>query len=500
MQENILEVRNLSKYYAGVKALDGVSMSFVKGEVHALAGENGAGKSTLIKMLTGAIEPTDGEIVLLGKEYKKLDPISAIEKGIAAVYQEFNLIPYLSAAENVFYGKEMKKGLFVDKKKMNQKVSELLEEMGIEMDPSRLVRDLGVAYQQIIEIVKAVSANSKILILDEPTAPLTNNETQVLFRIIKKLKEKQVTIIFISHRMEEIFELCDRVTVMRDGKYITTERTEEIDRKKLITYMVGRELGEDYPARQKPLGDAVLKVSDLSTQKVQDITFELKKGEILGFGGLVGAGRTEVMQAIFGADKVERGEILLNGVELKAKTPGKILECGIGLIPEDRKNQGVLLGLSIEENITFSSLGQVMTGPFINGKKDMAVANEYVDKLRIKTPSIKQLVKNLSGGNQQKVVLAKMLATHCDILIFDEPTRGIDVGAKQEIYNLMRDLVDNKGKSIIMVSSEMPELIGMSDRILIMRFGKIVGELDKQEFSQELILEYASGLKGGEQR
>lgn len=497
MQEYILEVENLCKYYAGVKALDGVSLGFVEGEVHALAGENGAGKSTLIKMLTGAIEPTDGEIILSGERHKKLDPIDAMKKGIAAVYQEFNLVPYLSAAENVFFGKEKMKGFFVDRKNMNAEVQKMLEEMGIDMNPALRAGDLGVAYQQIIEIVKAVAADSRILILDEPTAPLTNNETKVLFNIIQKLKEKKVTIIYISHRMEEIFEICDRVTIMRDGKYVTTKNTQDISKKELIAYMVGRELGEDYPQRQKALGETVLKATELSNDKIKSVNFELKKGEILGFGGLVGAGRTEIMQAIFGADKLDSGQIELNGVPVKIKDPNDALEKGIGLIPEDRKNQGVLLGLTIKENITFSSLKQAMLGPFIMKQKDTAIADEYVDKLRIKTPSINQLVKNLSGGNQQKVVLAKMLATHCDIIIFDEPTRGIDVGAKQEIYQLMRRLADYEGKSIIMVSSEMPELIGMSDRIIVMRLGKVVGELQKEEFSQELILEYASGLIGG---
>ena len=387
MQDYLLEVRNLSKYYAGVKALDNVSMGFRKGEVHALAGENGAGKSTLIKMLTGAIEPTHGEIILEGKSYTKFDPISAIEKGISAVYQEFNLVPYLSAAENVFFGKERKKGVFVDRKSMNAEVGRMLSDMGIKMNPAIRVSDMGVAYQQIIEIVKAVAAHSRILILDEPTAPLTNNETKVLFNIVKKLKENDVTIIFISHRMEEIFEICDRVTVMRDGKYIATENTADIDRRKLIAYMVGRELGENYPPRTKELGDTVLKVQKMSSEKVHDINFKLRKGEILGFGGLVGAGRTEVMQALFGADKIASGELTLNGKRMKPKSPGKVLEKGIGLIPEDRKNQGIFLGLSIKENVTFSSLKQAMTGPFINKQKDTAIADEYVDKLRIKTPA-----------------------------------------------------------------------------------------------------------------
>ena len=497
MQDNILEVKDLCKYYAGVKALEGVSLGFARGEVHALAGENGAGKSTLIKTITGAIEPTSGEIVIEGQSYLKLSPIEAIEKGIAAIYQEFTLVPHLTVAENIFFGKEIMRGAFVNKGEMNRQVKAALDEMGIDLNPASKVCDLGVAYQQIVEIVKAVMSNSKILIMDEPTAPLTNKETEVLFRIIDKLKKRQVTIIFITHRMEEMFEICDRVSVMRDGKYIVTENIRDIDRKKLISYMVGRELGEDYPRRARPLGDEILSVDHLQSGKVHDVSFKLRKGEILGFGGLVGAGRTEIMQAIFGADRVLSGTVSLNGRQLKITDPGSALEQGIGLIPEDRKNQGVLLGLTVKENVSFSSLKQAMTGPFVNKKKDTAIAQEYIDKLRIKTPTINQLVKNLSGGNQQKVVLAKMLATRCDVIIFDEPTRGIDVGAKQEIYHLMRHLADEEGKSIIMVSSEMPELIGMSDRILVMRLGRIVGELEKENFSQELILEYASGLIGG---
>ena len=495
MQYNILEVRHLSKYYAGVKALDDVSIAFRRGEVHALAGENGAGKSTLIKAITGAIVPTAGTIVLEGQEYAKLNPIDAIDKGIAAIYQEFTLIPHLTVAENIYFGKEVAKGGFVDKKAMNASARALMDDMGITLDPAAYVCDLGIAYQQIVEIAKAVAANSKILIMDEPTAPLTNKETEMLFQIIEKLRARNVTIIYISHRMDEIFKVCDRVSVMRDGKYIRTDNTADITVHDLIANMVGRELGEDYPQRTKPLGEVVLEVEGLKSEKVHDISFQLHKGEILGFGGLVGAGRTEVMQAIFGADRVKEGTITVKGKRETVKSPAKALELGIGLIPEDRKNQGVLLGLSVRQNVTFSSLKQAMVGCFVRNKKDIAIATEYIEKLRIKTPSVNQQVKNLSGGNQQKVVLAKALATKCDIIIFDEPTRGIDVGAKQEIYSLMRHLVDEEGKSIIMVSSEMPELIGMSDRILVMRHGGIVGEIQKEDYSQELILEYASGLK-----
>ncbi len=498
MEENIiLEVRNLCKYYAGVKAIDDVSVAFREGEVHALAGENGAGKSTLIKVITGAIEPTSGEIFIQGKRFSKISPIWAIENGISAIYQEFTLVPYLTVAENIFFGKELVKGGFVDKGAMNAAARKALNEIGIDLNPALRVCDLGVAYQQIVEIVKAVSANSKILIMDEPTAPLTNKETEVLFSLIRRLKRNKVTILFITHRMEEMFEICDRVTVMRDGKYVVTKDVQDITRKQLISYMVGRELGEHYPERGQALGENVLEVKNLTNRKIKDISFSLKKGEILGLGGLVGAGRTEVVQAIFGADRVDSGEICLHGKKTAIADPGTALEHGIGLIPEDRKNQGVLLGLTVRENVSFSALKQAMAGPFVRRKKDTAIAETYCQKLRIKTPSINQLVKNLSGGNQQKVVLAKMLATKCDVIIFDEPTRGIDVGAKQEIYQLMRRLVDEEGKSVIMVSSEMPELIGMSDRILVMRLGVVVGELQRDEFSQEKIMEYASGLMGG---
>jgi ribose transport system ATP-binding protein len=497
MQDYIFEVKHLSKYYAGVKALDDVSLGFRRGEVHALAGENGAGKSTLIKAITGAIEPTAGEIVVEGESFSKLNPIEAIHKGIAAIYQEFTLVPHLTIAENIYFGKEIARSGFVSRKAMNDQVKKLLDEMGIDLNPASYVCDLGVAYQQIVEILKAVASNSKILIMDEPTAPLTNKETEMLFRIIEKLRERNTTIIFITHRMEEMFKICDRVSVMRDGKYIITKDIKDVTMRELVSHMVGRELGEDYPPRKTPIGDVVMEVQALTNHKVHDVSFKLRKGEILGFGGLVGAGRTEVMQAVFGADRVDSGKVVLNGHALKITDPGSALEQGIGLIPEDRKNQGVLLGLSVKENVTFSSLKQAMVGPFVDDRKDAKIADEYIKKLRIKTPSVHQLVKNLSGGNQQKVVLAKMLATRCDVIIFDEPTRGIDVGAKQEIYHLMRHLVEVEGKSVIMVSSEMPELIGMSDRILVMRHGEIAGEIEREEFSQELIFQYASGLIGG---
>lgn len=495
MADTILEVKNIGKYYAGVKALDGVSLEFKQGEVHALAGENGAGKSTLIKILTGAIEPTFGEIVYMGKSYQSLTPQEAINMGISAVYQEFNSVPSLTVAENIFFGCEKMKGVFRDTKAMNEVTLELCKEMGVTINPKALLKDLGIAYQQIVEILKAVSKNCKVLIMDEPSAPLTNNEIEYMFEIIQRLKAKGVTILYISHRLEEIFRICDRVSVLRDGKYITTKNVKDIDRKQLVSYMVGRELVDDYPEAVVDIGEDVLKIRNLNTPKLKNINFNLKKGEILGFGGLVGSGRTEIARAIFGADKILSGEITVKGKKVSIKSPKQALENGIGLIPEDRKREGCILGMKISENVSISILKKLSKYSFVDRKKENNVCEEYKNDLRIKTPSLHQKVKNLSGGNQQKVVLAKFMATNCDILIFDEPTRGIDVGAKQEIYTIMRELT-KQGKSIIMISSEMPELLGMSDRILVMHEGKISAEFYPAQYSQESILECASEYKG----
>lgn len=496
MGDSILELKGITKVYPGVVALDDVSICFQRGEVHAIVGENGAGKSTLIKTITGAIEPTHGIIVYNGIEHKKFDPIEAIGMGIGAVYQEFNLIPYLSVAENIFYGREIKHGPFYDMKAMCTETEKILNSLGVKINPRSRVKDLSVAYQQIVEIAKSVSREVKVLILDEPSAPLTHTEINSMFNIIKSLKEKGVTIIYISHRLEEIFEISDRVTVMRDSRYITTMDTKDTDRKCLISLMVGRDLGDDYPRKEHRNGETLLEVKSLNTAYVRNISFKLRKGEILGFAGLVGAGRTEVARAVFGADPVFSGEIILKGKRVAIRSPQDAIKHGIGLIPEDRKRHGVLLGLSIRKNITFSSLKSVSKFGYIDKKKENGKLTELKDSLRIKTPSLDQRVKNLSGGNQQKVVLAKWLATHCDILIFDEPTRGIDIGAKQEIYKLMKQLAES-GKALIMISSEMPELLGMSSRIVVMHEGDIVGELDRSEATQERILDMASRETGG---
>lgn len=492
----ILRMKNITKVFPGVMALDNVCLDFDEGEVHAIVGENGAGKSTLIKILTGAHKPTKGSIELFGKEYDHLTPHEAMEKGIAAIYQEFILVPYLTVAENIFYGREETKGVFLNKAEMNRKTRELCCEMGVDVNPKTKVMDLGVAYQQIVEIVKAVSQNAKILVMDEPSAPLTTNEIEAMFNVVRKLKAKGVTILYISHRLEEIFEICDRVSIMRDGQYITTAKTKDITKKDIISHMVGRELGENFPGGAGGSEDIILEADGLTTSKINDVSFKLKKGEILGFGGLVGAGRTETAMTLFGVDSLEKGTVKLNGKTVKIKTPKQAIHHGIGLIPEDRKRHGLILSMQVKENITFSILTRIKKWLFVDSKKELGLSEKLKDDLRIKTPTLKQYARNLSGGNQQKVVLAKWMATKCDVLIFDEPTRGIDVGAKQEIYHLMHELT-KEGKSIIMISSEMPELIGMSDRILVMHEGSINGELSSAEYSQERILELASGQEIG---
>lgn len=491
MKDIILKVNGLSKYYEKVKALDKISFEIQRGEIHALCGENGAGKSTFIKLLTGAIAPTAGNIEFEGVSYDRLTPRQAMNLGIAVIYQEFSLIPYLSVAENIFYGREIQNHGIRNVKEMDRQAKQLCDDMGVNLDINKRICELGVAYQQIVEILKAVSKDAKFIIMDEPTAPLTLKETEIFFGIINKLKEKNVTIIFITHRLEEVFQICSRVTVFCDGKYVITKDIKEVDKKQLISYMVGRELADSYPLPKKNPGEAVFKVKNLSNNNVKNINFDLRRGEILGIGGLVGAGRTELARVIYGADGYTSGNMEVNGKLYQPKSPKDALDNGIGLIPEDRKRQGVILGLPIKENIVLSVLNKCSKLTVLNKKKEKGIVDKYIKNLKIKTPNANQIVKNLSGGNQQKVVLAKMMSTNCEILIFDEPTRGIDIGAKQEIYSLMCELAD-EGKSIIMISSEMPELIGIANRIMVMSNGYITGEFKKEEATQEKILEHAS--------
>ena len=490
MAQTILSMKNITKRYPGVVALNNVSVDFEEGEVHALLGENGAGKSTFIKVLSGAVTNDEGTIEIDNEVFDKMTPKISREHGVEVIYQEYNLVNALTVAENICLG--FKKSGLVDYKTMDKITNDIFEPYGINIDPRARVKDLSPAYQQLVEIAKAISKNSKIIVMDEPTAQLTVSEVESLYSIIRELKKRKTTIIYISHRMEEIFEITDRVTVMRDGEYVDTMKTKETNRQDLINLMVGRELSEKYPARdRKDENDVVLEVKNLTSARNENVSFDLKKGEILGFSGLVGAGRTELVRAVFGADKKYTGEIFVNGEKVKIKSPTDAIKYGIGLVPEDRKMQGCFLNMTIEWNMVITNIKKLSKGNILNFKKIKKQAEEYRDKLRIKASSIYQKVGNLSGGNQQKVVVAKVLAGNSDIIIFDEPTRGIDVGARQEIYSLMTDLT-KEGKSIIMISSDMEELIGMSDRIIVLCEGKIAGEIDRENFAQNLILEMAS--------
>lgn len=490
----ILKLNHISKLYPGVVALDDMNMEFREGEVHAIVGENGAGKSTMIKTISGAIEPTQGTIEIAGEIFSKLTPKLSRQKGVAVIYQEFTLVPVLSAADNIFMGEYMLNGMVLDRKAMEEKATELFERLHVKIDPRVKVADLTTGFQQIVEIAKAISKDAKILIMDEPSAPLTITEVEAMYEIVDRLKAEGVTILYISHRMEEIFRLSDRVSVIRDGKYITTVNTADTNKQELIKLMVGRELNETYPRREKPSSETIMKLNKVSGNGVKDISFEVKRGEILGLGGLVGAGRTELAQLIFGSERVTSGEIIYKGKTLQLKNCQQAIEQGIAMIPEDRKRHGVILNMSIKENTTMPCLKRISQNNVISPKNEVQVTEDYRKSLLIKTPSIDQLVKNLSGGNQQKVVLAKWLAMNPDIIIFDEPTRGIDVGAKHEIYEIMNDLA-NQGKAIIMISSDMEELIGMSDRIVVLCKGRMAGSLSKEEITQEAILMKAAGAE-----
>ncbi len=490
MSPVILSLKNISKRYPGVVALNDVSIDFFEGEVHALLGENGAGKSTLIKVISGAVTPEQGSITIGDKSYDSMTPHKSKEKGVEVIYQEFNLIDCLSVAENICLGE--KYGRFVDYEVMEKKSRDIFEKFNIDIDPKMLVRDLPTSQQQIVEIAKAVSRKAKIIIMDEPTAPLSVPEVESLFKIIKAFKAQGVTVIYISHRIDEIFSIADRVSVMRDGVYVDVKNTAETNRKELIQLMVGRELTENYPKRNSIKDEIAISIKGVSGNGDKDITFDVRVGEIVGLGGLVGAGRTELASVIYGLEKIESGTIEVRGNKIKNNSPLSSIKSGIGLIPEDRKTQGCFLENTIEWNISIANIKDISKRLIVDRVKESKQAEKYSDLLSIKTPTLKQKVRNLSGGNQQKVVLAKTLATNSEIIIFDEPTRGIDVGAKQEIYKLMCKLVE-EGKSIIMITSDMEELLGMSDRIVVLSEGKMTGIVEKDDFSQHNILELASG-------
>lgn len=490
MGESILMMQNITKSFPGVKALDDVHFNVYENEVMALLGENGAGKSTLMKILSGVYRKDMGQITLEGNPIDITSPKDATEKGIAIIHQELNLIPYLTVYENIFLGREIKFSTGkLNKKEMINESIKLMERLNVDISPNRQVRTLSIAQQQMVEIAKALSLNAKIIIMDEPTDTLTDQEVKSLFKIIEELKSQGKGLVYISHRIKEIFEMCDRLTILRDGQFIAEKEVKDLDEDEVIKLMVGRTLEEQFPFIESKLDEEVLKIEGLNNEFVKDINFNLKKGEILGISGLVGAGRTELAKTIYGVYKKDSGTITIDGVEESYTTPKQALKKGVVYVSENRKEDGLVLVMDVKSNMTISSLDKIKKLFGIDKKKEYEIASEYRDKMNIKTPSLSQKVQNLSGGNQQKVAIAKSLLTDPKILILDEPTRGVDVGAKKEIYDLLNQ-IKNEGRSIIMISSEMPEILGMSDRILVMHEGRIKGELSRDEATQEKIMSY----------
>ena len=490
----ILEMRGISKAFYGVQALKDVDFSVIRGETHILLGENGAGKSTLMKILSGAYHKDAGEIYFDGERIEISTPLDAQQKGISIIYQEFNLIPGLTVAENIFLGREPLKGnRLIDWKVLNENAKAILDKLHANIPPKALVATLSVAEQQFVEIAKALSFGAKLIIMDEPSATLTPAERDRLFDVIRDLKQAGVSIIYISHHLDEIFEIGDRVTVLRDGQLVATDELKNVTKDLIIRWMVGRDLTNTYPPRTTKPGEVVLEVKNLSRRgELYDINFQLRRGEILGIAGLVGSGRTELVRALYGADPIDSGEIILRGRRMRIGTPKESIKYGIGLLPEDRKQQGLVLEQPVRSNVTLANLKRVVRSGLIRASEEKNAVDSYIKNLNIRTPGQHVLIKNLSGGNQQKAVLAKWLFTDSDILIFDEPTRGIDVGAKYEIYQLMNRLTE-EGKSVIMVSSELPEIIGMSDRVLVLHKGRITGEYTRDQFDQGLIMKNAAG-------
>lgn len=502
--EYVLELKNIYKSFPGVKVLEDVTLQVRPGEVHALMGENGAGKSTLMKILMGIYKADQGSIFLEGKETVIHGPKDAMSKGISMIHQELNTVLDMEVAENVFVGRELlKKGMeklkIVDIARMREETGRYFREMNIDIDPRAKMRTLSVAEMQLVEIVKAISLNSKIIVMDEPTSAITEKEAAVLFAQIERLKKQGVAIIYISHKMDEIFRISDTITVLRDGQWIGTKPAKELDNDMLIKMMVGRELTDIYPKDPVEIGDVILEVKNLSRgKKVQDASFSLRKGEVLGIAGLVGAGRSELVETIFGLYPKTGGQIFLHGKEVHIKNSADAIKNKMALITEDRKQTGLNLIVSVKENIASVSIGKLSTHGIVNDKKINEVSEKYIKELKIKTPDGNAIVGNLSGGNQQKVVLAKWLLDEPDIIIFDEPTRGIDIGAKRDIYLLINNLA-KEGKAVIVISSEMAEVMGICDRILVMAEGRINGEVRREEFSQEVIMGYASNITGGKQ-
>ncbi|MED1953471.1 sugar ABC transporter ATP-binding protein [Brevibacillus centrosporus] len=495
MSAYLLEMKGINKSFPGVKVLSDVQLNLKSGELVALMGENGAGKSTLMKILGGIYERDAGTIIVKGETQEKMTPDIASSRGIAIIHQEMNLIPHLSVMENIFLGREYTYGKsgFVNWRKMRQETKRWLDQLAIKLDPDTLVGDLSVGQQQMIEITKALSMQADILVLDEPTAALTNREIDALFDMIASLKEKGVGMIYISHRMEEIFQVSDRITVLRDGQYVGTVETAETNLDELVKMMVGREITDRFPKAEVQLGGERLRVENLNVKdKLSNISFSIKSGEIVGVAGLMGAGRTELAKALFGLEKVREGQILVDGKPVRVTRPIDAISAGIALVTEDRKEEGLVLSLSVRENISLPNLQKVSSLGVMKPRDEQVLSNDAIQRLFIKTAGGEQIVGSLSGGNQQKVVIGKWLAKKPKILILDEPTRGVDIGAKKEIYDIMNRLAQD-GVAILMISSELPEVLGMSDRVLVMHEGRITGEFAREEATQEMIMRAATG-------
>ena len=489
----LLRLNGISKHYPGVRALDDVALELNAGEVHCLVGENGAGKSTLMKILSGALVKDGGEILIDGENAEIHSPSDALKHGIGIIYQDFKLVPELSVAENIFLGKEPTRTSthLVDYAVMHNHARDQLAQLGEELVTTLPVRTLSIAQQQVVEIAKAISRKVRILALDEPSAALTERELLNLFAVIRRLTSEGVGVIYISHRLEEIFEIGDRVTVLRDGRVVNTCRVADADRKSLIRWMVGRELEDEYPNLGLTLGDEIFRAENINAGFLRDVNFSLRRGEILGFAGLVGAGRTELARVVFGADRLQTGRMFLQGREITPRSPREAIDLGIGLLTEDRNRLGLIPDMNVIGNISLSSLSELLRGPFLDKSKEARATQSYIQQLRIKTPSAKEAVENLSGGNRQKVILARWLFTKSKVLIFDEPTAGIDVGAKYEIYSLIGTLARG-GVGVIVISSDLPELLGVCNRIIVMHDGCITGTLQRDEATQEKIMALAT--------
>jgi ribose transport system ATP-binding protein len=492
-RDPVVRLRGVSKEFPGVLAVNGVDLEILPGEVHAVAGENGAGKSTLMKLLSQVERPTAGEVEISGETVAFRGPGHAQSLGVAMVYQEFALAPHLSVAENLFLGREPARVGFINRGREKEEAIELLRRVGLEVDPGRLVSSLTVAQQQRVEIAKALAIDAKVVIMDEPTATLAEQEIEELFGVIRDLASRGIAILYISHKLDEIFRITDRVTVMRDGKIVSTIPTGELDEDRLVRLMVGRQLGNLYPKPEVEIDEIILRVEGISRGNfLQDCSFDVRGGEILGFAGLVGAGRSELARAIFGADPIDSGTVELEGKQLNIKNPRAAIDAGIGYLTEDRKGEGLALQLGVHENTTLANLPT--RAGFLNLKAELRTTRRRRDELNIRTPSLRRKVQLLSGGNQQKVVVAKWLETRARVLFFDEPARGIDVGAKAEMFGLIGDLA-REGRAIVLISSYLPELLNMCDRIVVMRQGRIAGELRQEEFSEERIITLATGAK-----